>query len=166
VSTRTPWWYSGDGDEYEASVEPFARAAAADVASTQPAGADRSADGAGEEDESNGGGGRDWTALVAGAQRMVDWATERVMAPHAEHADPREHPDCVLCRTMTVLGDVGLRSPAPDPAGDRPTAAADHDDDDSDDGDLEGDDAPDEARGPRGRAQIEWIPIRGELLEP
>jgi hypothetical protein len=97
---------------------------------------------------------------------MVDWATERVMAPHAEHADPREHPDCVLCRTMTVLGDVGLRSPAPDPAGDRPTAAADHDDDDSDDGDLEGDDAPDEARGPRGRAQIEWIHIRGDLLEP
>jgi hypothetical protein len=166
VSTRTPWWYSGDGDEYEDSAERVARAAAADVASTQPEVDDRSSEDASEEDESNGGGGRDWTALVAGAQRMVGWATERVMAPHAEHADPREHPDCVLCRTMTVLGDVGLRSPAPDPAGDRPTADADLDDGDSDDDAAEGDDAPDEACGPRGPAQIEWIPIRGEALEP
>jgi hypothetical protein len=166
VSTRTPWWYSGDGDEYEDSAERVSRAATADVASTQPEGDDRSSAGAREEGESNGGGARDWTALVVGAQRMVDWATERVMAPHAEHADPREHPDCVLCRTMTVLGDVGLRSPAPDPARDLLTADADHDDDDADDDDAEGDDAPEEARGPLGRAQIEWIPIRGESLEP
>ena len=51
----------------------------------------------------------DWTALVAGAARMVDWATERVMAPHAEHDDPAEHPDCMVCRTVTLIGDpVGL----------------------------------------------------------
>ncbi len=53
----------------------------------------------------------DWTALVAGAARMVDWATERVMAPHAEHVDPAEHPECMVCRTVALIGDpVGLMS--------------------------------------------------------
>lgn len=44
---------------------------------------------------------------------MVDWATERVLAPHAEHTDPADHPECMVCRTVTLIGDpVGLLSPA------------------------------------------------------
>ena len=61
----------------------------------------------------------DWMALVAGAARMVDWATERVMAPHAEHVDPAEHPDCMVCRTVTLVGDpIGLMAPGQRPAQD------------------------------------------------
>ena len=90
----------------------------------------------------------DWTALVAGAARMVDWATERVMAPHAEHADPAEHPECMVCRTVTLIGDpVGLMgggqwSPADrEPAGSSVDEAAAEPD-------------------PGSRAQpIRWIPI-------
>ncbi|MDP1876099.1 MAG: hypothetical protein Q8M17_00870 [Actinomycetota bacterium] len=47
----------------------------------------------------------DWSALAAGAQRLVEWATERVVAPHAEHDDPREHPDCVMCRALALMAD-------------------------------------------------------------
>ncbi len=49
----------------------------------------------------------DWAALVTGAQRLVDWAAERVMAPHAEHKHPREHPQCIVCRTILLLGEPG-----------------------------------------------------------
>jgi hypothetical protein len=79
---------------------------------------------------------------------MVDWATEKVMAPHAEHVDPRQHPQCVVCRTMVLLGevptspgdaapdaDLGTASPADGPPATRPTS-------------------------------IEWITIRGEGGEP
>ena len=70
----------------------------------------------------------DWTALVAGAARMVDWATERVMAPHAEHDDPAEHPDCMVCRTVTLIGDpVGLMTSGPRRSTDDEDAAQDVD---------------------------------------
>ena len=76
-----------------------------------------------------------------GAQRVVEWATERVMAPHAEHQDPADHPECVVCRTMVVLGEPGVapvepEQEQPDPGGD--------------------------VHAPAGRAsgEIEWIPIR------
>ncbi len=136
MSQRTPWWYSGDDQE------PADPSVASDD-DTAP--------------EDSGGSARDWMTLVAGAQRVVDWATERVMAPHAEHDDPRDHPDCVVCRTMTMLGDVGLRtSPASDVNTDTdtrvgPEAAVD--------GPLAG------PAGPHPLV-IEWIPIRGEGQEP
>lgn len=108
---QAPWWYSGDD-------EP---------GTTEPA-----AEPTGEPGQSQPG--LDWTVLAAGAQRLVDWATERVVAPHAEHDDPREHPQCVVCRAMVVIGDRGAAfggTSAPDTAGGeqpdagRPTGGAD-----------------------------------------
>ncbi len=100
---RTPWWYSGSDD-----AEPV----------NEPAAAPESA-------------GMDWSALMVGAQRMVDWASEKVMAPHADHGDPSAHPDCMVCRTLLLVGGTE-RGPA--------AASAD----------------PPEAPEP-----IRWLPIRG-----
>lgn len=47
-------------------------------------------------------------ALVAAANGLVDWATERFVAPHETHTDPAEHPTCVLCRSAAVLAGTGL----------------------------------------------------------
>ncbi|MDI1288986.1 MAG: hypothetical protein PSX37_03420, partial [bacterium] len=58
----TPWWYSGGGEEPESKPD----------GPSLP--------------------NLDWSSLASGAQRLVDWATDKVMAPHAEHSDPREHP--------------------------------------------------------------------------
>lgn len=79
-----PWWYSG------------------------PANGDT------EPPPSVGQGGQepgsiDWMSMLAGAARMVDWARGAVLDPHAEHVDPAGHPDCMICRTLVVVGDqVGM----------------------------------------------------------
>ena len=36
---------------------------------------------------------------------LVGWAADRVLAPHAEHDDPREHPSCLLCRAQRFMGE-------------------------------------------------------------
>lgn len=110
-----PWWYSG-GEP----VDP-------DEQDEQKAGA------------GSGIPGPDWTALASGAQRLVDWATERVVAPHAEHDDPRAHPQCVVCRTILLFGERAM------PPSNGEQARPDFVDD---------------------AADIAWIPIVGEQLEP
>jgi hypothetical protein len=111
---RAPWWFSGD-DEQE--PDP--------VATPEPA-PEPALDSADEADGTSSS--MDWTALVAGAARMVDWATERVMAPHAEHTDPAEHPDCMVCRTVTLIGDpVGLMTSGQRPSPDGTDTAGDVD---------------------------------------
>ncbi|MDO8307130.1 MAG: hypothetical protein Q7V58_02085 [Actinomycetota bacterium] len=90
--TKGPWWYSGDEGVGE---PPSAAAAPEDPAAAAPA--DRPVEPARDS--------LDWSALAAGAQRLVEWATERVVAPHAEHDDPREHPDCVMCRALALMAD-------------------------------------------------------------
>lgn len=114
MSDRTPWWFSGDEqvDEHRS-----------DGAETQ---------------DTTVSSAMDWMALVSGVKRVVDWATESVMAPHAEHEDPSAYPQCVVCRSLVVLGDVGLLSEAettPPPA-DQP------------------------APGSEAVSAIEWIPVR------
>jgi hypothetical protein len=148
MSGKTPWWYSGEGDDGEIVAETPSSPEA-----YSPQTPDDASPGASAENEESAGGARDWTALVMGAQRIVDWATERVMAPHAEHQDPAEHPDCVVCRTMAVLGDVGLRSPAPV----YEDAEAEQDVNDVS--------SPGEGAARRPDV-IQWIPIRGEVVEP
>jgi hypothetical protein len=126
MSPATPWWYSGDesGSDDGLGREEGQQADETTSAESQPAAS-----------------GTDWSALVLGAQRMVDWATERVMAPHAEHADPRENPTCVVCRTMVLLGEVPV---------------------DSTDG---GDAGLDGVTDPSDRT-IHWIPVRDDRAEP
>ena len=141
---RAPWWYSGDDDEQAPEpVEPAAEQSTADGGQADEGTADE------------GAPSMDWMALVAGAARMVDWATERVMAPHAEHVDPADHPDCMVCRTVTLVGDpIGLMTTGQRPAQDPGPATADEDPF------APGLDAPrpDEIVRP-GAEPIRWIPI-------
>jgi hypothetical protein len=41
------------------------------------------------------------------ASTLVDWATDKVMAPHADHVDPSQHPQCLVCRATRVMGAGG-----------------------------------------------------------
>ena len=100
MTDRTPWWYSGDDAQPGTPIDP------ADAA-----------EGAGQTASDGPTAGMDWSALLAGAARMVDWATSAVMAPHAEHDDPEQYPDCVVCRTLVLVGEpMAPPSPAPEPA--------------------------------------------------
>lgn len=36
-------------------------------------------------------------------QAVLTWARERVLVPHAEHADPDAHPECLACRAQAAL---------------------------------------------------------------
>jgi hypothetical protein len=83
MSDRTPWWYSGEDEPEPRPDEPLVDAPEAEDSGTS----------------------MDWGALLSGAARMVDWATSSVMAPHAEHRDPADHPQCVVCRTILLVGD-------------------------------------------------------------
>ena len=80
MTQRTPWWYSGDQPDDAPSLDD-------------------------PTDSSRESSGTDWMSLLSGAQRVVDWAAERVMAPHAGHADPAAHPDCLVCRSMLLVGE-------------------------------------------------------------
>lgn len=84
----TPWWYSGD------EVEPPIGDRPPQVDAAQPG------------STSERGMGVDLAGVLVGAQRLVEWATDTVLSPHAEHGDPRAHPRCVLCRVGLMLGEV------------------------------------------------------------
>jgi hypothetical protein len=121
--TGSPWWYSGDDEASSQDDRPRETTSETGDATSQTG-------------ESAGSRlGADWGALLSGAQRVVDWATETVMAPHSEHADPREHPQCLICRTLALLGENGPAAP---------TAKAD----------------AREATDATPATGIEWIPIR------
>ena len=111
--TGTPWWYSGDESEEPTPPPP-----------SEPA-----------DDAPRVGA--DWGSLLSGAQRIVDWATETVMAPHTEHDDPRQHPECVICRAIALV-DLGRET------GQSPAAPADE---------------------VEHEWRIEWIPIREDVPE-
>lgn len=100
---RMPWWYSGD--------EPAPHSVDGDLGSPdEPVAAGEPVD---------RGTGLDWSVLLSGAQRLADWATDAVLAPHAEHSDPRAHAQCLLCRASLLFGD-GARG---DAASDAPQTA-------------------------------------------
>ncbi len=89
-----PWWYSGPPNG-GTELPP-----ASDGGEQEP-------------------GAIDWMGMLAGAARMVDWARGAILDPHSDHADPREHPDCMICRTLVVVGDqVGMNR-----SGDAPPSA-------------------------------------------
>lgn len=86
MSGQQPWWYSG-----------------ADRPGADRSGSDRpGAEESPPPDAAAGGPGLG--DLVSMASTLVDWATDRVMAPHADHADPAAHPQCLICRATRVLG--------------------------------------------------------------
>lgn len=98
----TPWWYSGGEDAQEAEA-PESEGPETDTPET-------------DAQESEGlGSGFDVMSLLSNAVRMVDWAAGAVVEPHAEHGEPGEHPDCLICRTLALVTDrTGLVQPRPD----------------------------------------------------
>lgn len=99
MTASTPWWYSGGG------------------ASDGPADAPSRDDGEPTGRPRFDIPGLDIAGLASGAQQLVELARQALLAPHAGHADPREHPECMVCRTMTALGEArttpGRTAPAP-----------------------------------------------------
>lgn len=89
----TPWWYSGD-EAADAATEPNE---------------------AGESRDNTGAGSGDLLAWMSRAVGLVDWAAGAVVEPHADHREPADHPDCLICRTLAVVADrTGLTPPQPD----------------------------------------------------
>ena len=189
---RTPWWFSGDetGDRpAEAAAESSPSPPPEDMAPPDSEAPDDVApdDVAPDEDvapdgtEAPASSAVDWLGMLSGAQRVMDWATERVMAPHAEHVDPNDHPQCVICRTMVVIGDRLTFDEGPEEAAadDSTTPAAPP----MPDEEAAGDDCPTaggasaaEAPGPPVDVEVDagvtrnpditWIPIKGESGPP
>ena len=144
---RSPWWYSGEepdagGPESAGPESTGPESAGPESASPESAGPEPAA----PADAAP----VDWMGLLTGAARMVDWATTAVMAPHAEHADPADHPQCLVCRTILLVGDPSdlLRAPAEPEQG--PAGAAE----------------PVVADLPaaRGTATVTWIPFDDEAV--
>jgi hypothetical protein len=81
--TQSPWWYSGDDQD----------------------GAGQSQGGEAADHGMHGLPTMDWLAMLGGAQRVVDWAADKVMAPHAGHENPADHPDCLVCKSMLLVGE-------------------------------------------------------------
>lgn len=73
----------------------------------------------------------DAQGLVSGVGQALTWARETVVTPHAAHTDPAQHPECVICRGMTMV------------QGALPTSAPDTGADDAG----------------RGAASVRWIPV-------
>ena len=45
----------------------------------------------------------DLGALAGTAMSIVELARTALLAPHAAHADPAEHPECLLCRATQAM---------------------------------------------------------------
>lgn len=80
-ANHQPWWYSGTDES------PGATGSAQEAGST----------------------GLDWWGMLGSAGRLVEWARGAVLDAHGDHADPREHLDCLICRTVVLIGDqIGM----------------------------------------------------------
>ena len=84
MSTGDPWWFSGTAPDHE-SEDP--------------------------SDQSTRGG-FSLSFLAAGAQQLVDMAKQAILVPHADHDDPAEHGECIMCRGSLALDEVRGRSNA------------------------------------------------------
>lgn len=62
------------------------------------------------------GGGVDFGVLAMGASQVVEWARTLIVAPHAEHDDPREHPQCLICQATRIIGTPADSSSEPSPS--------------------------------------------------
>ncbi|GDX31509.1 hypothetical protein LBMAG15_04430 [Actinomycetes bacterium] len=50
----------------------------------------------------------DPTAIVGALNQLLTWAAQTVVGPHAEHMDPGEHLECLMCRGMGAMRALGL----------------------------------------------------------
>lgn len=65
----------------------------------------------------------DAQGLVSGVGQALTWARESVVTPHASHTDPAQHPECVICRGMTMVQGA-MPAAGPDAAAERGPAMA------------------------------------------
>jgi len=84
MSAGDPWWFSGTAPDHE-SEDPS---------------------------EHSARGGFSLSFLAAGAQQLVDMAKQVILVPHADHDDPSEHGECIMCRGSLALDEVRGRSNA------------------------------------------------------
>ena len=56
--------------------------------------------------ERSGGGGFSLSFLASGAQQVVEMAKQAILVPHADHEDPSEHGECIVCRGLLALDEV------------------------------------------------------------
>lgn len=72
------------------------------------------------EDGSDGSqrpaGGVDFGALATGATQVVEWARSLIVAPHADHVDPHDHPQCLICQATRIMGPSAAPGSSPPPA--------------------------------------------------
>ena len=45
----------------------------------------------------------DAAGMVTSVGQALTWARESIVAPHAGHTDPAAHPECVICRGMSIV---------------------------------------------------------------
>lgn len=98
---RPPWWLSGSGDE------------SAD--GSESAGSDSDSAGTGFAGGPFGGGsfaaGDLWSMVSMVGNVAGEWLASSGAREHAAHADPLDHPECLVCKAL-----VGLNSVTADPA--------------------------------------------------
>lgn len=96
MSEGDPWWFSGSAS--------------------------------GRESENSSGqsprGGFSLSSLATGAQQIVDIAKQALLAPHADHDDPSEHGECIVCRGLVALDEVRGRPNADEAHGPGSTGRA------------------------------------------
>ncbi|MCX6414627.1 MAG: hypothetical protein NTU77_08515 [Actinobacteria bacterium] len=84
MSAGDPWWFSGAAPDHESEDAPGQSAR----------------------------GGFSLSFLAAGAQQFVDMAKQAILVPHADHDDPSEHGECIMCRGVLALDEVRGRANA------------------------------------------------------
>jgi len=94
---RPPWWLSqSDGDDASDPTDPGSSSTA-------------------------GGGFADmWSLLGTFGNVAGEWLAASGAGDHAEHGDPSEHPECMVCKVLVGVQTVAQPSSAPTTA--RPLA--------------------------------------------
>lgn len=93
---RPPWWLSGSGDE------------SSEGSTSAGSGSDSAGRGFGS---GSFGAGDLWSMVSMVGNVAGEWLASSGASEHAAHADPRDHPECLLCKAL-----VGLNSVTADPA--------------------------------------------------
>ena len=108
MTTDRPWWFSGDEPEWK---QPDSNASEPKQPEPRGPGEPMTGEPTTDEPTADERGGPGIADVLAGVGTLVSWARERVIDPHLEHADPAEHPDCVICRGMTAVSRLSDIAP-------------------------------------------------------
>jgi hypothetical protein len=65
----------------------------------------------GDESSSNS---FDLAGIAQGAQQMIEWARDSLLTTHQAHANPDDHPTCLLCKAMQLFQQSTSAPPSSD----------------------------------------------------